>query len=63
MRKTQREKTLQKYKMRDYRSQKRLAELKLAIFQLKEKTVTNEAIFSGEAKEIFHHAVLLVAQI
>ena len=63
MKKTQREKTLQKYKMRDYRSQKRLAELKLSIFQLKEKIAENEVILNGEAKDIFHHAVLLVAQI
>jgi hypothetical protein len=61
--KTKQKKTLQKYKMRDYRSQIRLAKLKLEIMALLEKTKTGEAQFTGEAKEIFYRAVQKVAQI
>lgn len=50
-------------KMRDYRSRKRLAELKLAIYSLKERKQGGELSMSGEAEKIFFHALKIAEQI
>jgi hypothetical protein len=60
---TQRERTTQKYRMQAYRTQKRLSEFRLIIFQLKEKVANKEVVLSESANDIFSHALKIAEQI
>jgi hypothetical protein len=55
--------TQQMYRMRDYRSRKRLAELKSVIYKIKEKIAEKEITLTDEAGKIFRHALHIVEQI
>jgi hypothetical protein len=54
---------MQMYRMRDYRSQKRLTELKVFLYELREKITEGKLIIPEDIKESYQHAVKIAEQI
>lgn len=59
----QKERRVQKLRMSEYRCRKRLADLKLAIFLIKEKVNENNVSLPEAADKALSHAIKVVEQV